>query len=54
MALDQVCVVTPSNPRQCQNQDVIFLGTGTFTLNESFVCHVYICIAFIPELYTLT
>ena len=28
MALDQICVVTPSNPRQCQNQDVLFLGTG--------------------------
>lgn len=35
MALDQVCVVTASssNPRQCQNQDVLFLGTGIFSHN---------------------
>jgi hypothetical protein len=28
MAVDQVCVVTSSDPRQCQNQDILFLGTG--------------------------
>lgn len=30
MAVDQVCVVTNSNPRQCQNQDILFLGTGKY------------------------
>ena len=29
MALDQVCVVTRSDRLRCQNQDVLFLGTGT-------------------------
>lgn len=37
MAFDQVCVVTPSNPQLCQNQDVLFLGTGT-------VLHMYVYI----------
>lgn len=32
MVVDEVCVVRKSDSSQCVNQDVLFLGTGTYML----------------------